>query len=283
MTTVAEFLRARREQLQPADVGLPDNGRRRTPGLRREEVATLAGVSIDYLIRLEQGRDTRPSANVVAALAGALRLDDDDRRRLYTLAMLSQSQELCPSTQPLARSVAPTVSALLERLSPLPAFVVGPFSDVLAWNHDWESLVGPLGMFETGAPNLARHVFLHPAARSVYPDWETAADEQVGRLRAASLRRSDDDGFTALMDELRTTPEFNARWSGFGTSEKRRGMKHLRHPHLGDLRLNYEVLLLADEMDEQRLITWLPADEATHVALAVTAVPQSPAQLRIIG
>jgi transcriptional regulator with XRE-family HTH domain len=167
MTTVAEFLRARREQLQPADVGLPDNGRRRTPGLRREEVATLAGVSIDYLIRLEQGRDTRPSANVVAALAGALRLDDDDRRRLYTLAMLSQSQELCPSTQPLARSVAPTVSALLERLSPLPAFVVGPFSDVLAWNHEWESLVGPLGMFETDAPNLARHVFLHPAARSV--------------------------------------------------------------------------------------------------------------------
>jgi hypothetical protein len=138
-------------------------------------------------------------------------------------------------------------------------------------------------MFETDAPNLARHVFLHPAARSVYPDWETAADEQVGRLRAASLRRSDDDGFTALMDELRTTPEFNARWSGFGTSEKRRGMKHLRHPHLGDLRLNYEELLLADEMDEQRLITWLPADDATHAALAVVAGPQSPAQLRIIG
>src|ERR1700736_4089564 len=90
VTTVAEFLRARREQLQPADVGLPDNGRRRTPGLRREEVATLAGVSIDYLIRLEQGRDTRPSASVIAALADALRLDNEQRRQLSMLAMVSQ-------------------------------------------------------------------------------------------------------------------------------------------------------------------------------------------------
>src|ERR1700738_4190857 len=101
VTTVAEFLRARRERLQPGDVGLPDSGRRRTPGLRREEVATLAGVSIDYLVRLEQGRDTRPSASVIAALADALRLDDEQRRQFYTLALISQSGELCPSTRPL--------------------------------------------------------------------------------------------------------------------------------------------------------------------------------------
>ena len=112
---MAEFLRARREQLQPGDVGLPDNGRRRTPGLRREEVATLAGVSIDYLVRLEQGRDTKPSPSVIAALADALRLDDEQRRQLYTLAMISQTSELCPAARPLARAVAPTVTALLER------------------------------------------------------------------------------------------------------------------------------------------------------------------------
>ena len=212
---MAEFLRARREQLQPGDVGLPDSGRRRTPGLRREEVATLAGVSIDYLVRLEQGRDTRPSPSVIAALADALRLDDEQRRQLYTLAMISQSAELCPAARPLARAVAPTVVALLEGLGTTPAFVVGPASDVLAWNDAWEWLVRPLGMLEGEVPNLARHVFLHPSARTVYPDWVAAADEQVSRLRAATTRWGDDHDFAALIDELRTAPDFIERWSTF--------------------------------------------------------------------
>jgi transcriptional regulator with XRE-family HTH domain len=283
---VAELLRARREQLQPADVGLPDSGRRRTPGLRREEVATLAGVSIDYLVRLEQGRDTRPSAGVIAALADALRLDDEERRQLYTLAMVSQSGELCPAARPLAREVAPTVTALLERLGTTPAFVAGPANHVLAWNDAWERLVRPLGMLDGAVPNLARHVFLHPSARAVYPDWEVAADEQVSRLRAATARWGDDDDFAALMDELRTAPDFSERWSSFPTTEKRRGTTQIVHPDLGELRLNYEVLLLADDVDEQRLITWLPADDATATALAGagdTAAPTSPAQLRVIG
>src|SRR4051812_27173108 len=174
VTTVAEFLRARRDQLQPADVGLPDSGRRRTPGLRREEVATLAGISIDYLVRLEQGRDTRPSPSVITALADALRLDDDQRRELYMLAMISQTSELCPAPRPLARAVAPTVTALLKGLGTTPAFVAGPASDVLGWNDAWEQLVRPLGMLDGALPNLARHVFLHPDARNVYPDWIAA-------------------------------------------------------------------------------------------------------------
>ena len=286
VTTVAEFLRTRREQLQPGDVGLPDNGRRRTPGLRREEVATLAGVSIDYLVRLEQGRDTRPSPSVIAALADALRLDDEQRRQLYTLAMVSQSAELCPSARPLARAVAPTVRALLERLGTTPAFVAGPANDVLAWNDAWEQLVRPLGMLDGEVPNLARHVFLHPHARAMYPDWVAAADEQVSRLQAAAARWGDDEGFAALMDELRIAPDFTERWSIFTTTEKRRGTTQIVHPDLGRLRLHYEVLLLPDDVDEQRLITWLPADDATALALARTgdtAVPTSPAQLRVIG
>jgi transcriptional regulator with XRE-family HTH domain len=285
VTTVAEFLRARRDQLQPADVGLSDNGRRRTPGLRREEVATLAGVSIDYLVRLEQGRDTKPSPSVIAALADALLLDDDQRRQLYLLAMVSQSGELCPKARPLARQAAPTVMALLEGLNPTPAFVAGPANDVLAWNDAWEQLVRPLGILEGARPNLARHVFLHPQARTVYPDWIVAADEQISRLRAASGRWGDDTDFKALMDDLRTNPEFNERWSLFATTEKRRGAARIAHPDLGQLHLNYEVLLLADALDEQRLIAWLPADDATAAALAPmgTAVPTSPAQLRVIG
>jgi transcriptional regulator with XRE-family HTH domain len=284
---VAEFLRARREQLQPADVGLPDNGRRRTPGLRREEVATLAGVSIDYLVRLEQGRDTRPSASVIAALSDALLLDEDQRRKLGILAAIAQSPELCPSARPLARDVAPTVTALLERLNPTPAFVVSPSNDVLAWNGAWERLVRPLGILDGATPpNLARHVFLYPSARTIYPDWEAAADEQVSRLQTASGRWGDDHGLAALMEELRGAPDFNTRWSSFATTEKRRGTKRIVHPDLGRLRLNYDVLLLPDDDVEQRLITWLPADEATATALARlgdTAVPTSPAQLRVIG
>jgi transcriptional regulator with XRE-family HTH domain len=286
VTTLAEFLRARRDRLQPGDVALPDSGRRRTPGLRREEVATLAGVSIDYLVRLEQGRDTKPSPSVIAALADALRLDDGQRRELYTLAMVSQSSELCPATRPLARAVAPTVTALLEGLGTTLAFVVGPANDVLAWNRAWEHLVRPLGLLDGAVPNLARHVFLHPDARTVYPDWVAAADEQVSRLRAATSRWGDDEDFTALMDDLHSTPDFNARWSLFATTEKRRGTTQLVHPDIGRLLLNYEVLLLPDDLDEQRLITWLPADDATAIALARTrdtAVPTSPAQLRVIG
>src|SRR4051812_36999199 len=286
VTTVAEFLRARRDQLQPADVGLPDSGRRRTPGLRREEVATLAGVSIDYLVRLEQGRDTKPSPSVIAALADALRLDDEQRRQLYMLAMVSQSTELCPAPRPLARAVAPTVTALLEGLGTTPAFVAGPANDVLAWNHPWEHLVGPLGVFDDARPNLARHVFLHPSARTTYPDWIAAADEQASRLRAATGRWGDDDDFKALIDDLRAAPDFNDRWSIFAATEKRRGTTCIVHPNLGRLRLNYEVLLLPDDVDEQRLVTWLPADDATTAALARTAdtaAPTSPAQLRVIG
>jgi hypothetical protein len=141
-------------------------------------------------------------------------------------------------------------------------------------------------MLEGAVPNLARHVFLYPNARTVYPDWKAAADEQVSRLRAAAGRWGDDHSFAALIDELRTAPDFVARWSSFPATEKRRGTRRIVHPEVGRLRFNYEVLLLPDDVDEQRLVTWLPADEATANALASTgdtASPVSPARLRVIG
>jgi transcriptional regulator with XRE-family HTH domain len=283
---VADYLRTRREQLQPADVGLPDSGRRRTPGLRREEVATLAGISIDYLVRLEQGRDTRPSTSVVAALADALRLDNDQHRQLSMLARVSETAMLCPAAGTLTRVVVPTVRALLERLGTTPAFVVGPANDVLAGNRAWGRLVRPLGILESAEPNLARYMFLHRNARTVYPDWTVAADDQVARLRAASVRWGDNERFVTLMEELRTAPDFVERWSKFAITEKRRGTTRILHPDFGRLRINYEVLL-PDEVDEQRLITWLPADDSTSEAFTTlgddTATPSSPAQLRVIG
>lgn len=284
MTTLGQYLRARREHVQPSDVGLPDHGRRRTPGLRREEVATLAGVSVDYLVRLEQGRDLRPSPGVVRALSDALRLDEDERGSLWALATAASSRELCPASRAVTRSVAPTVVDLVQRLDPTPAFVTGPTADVLAWNDAWERLVTPLGLLEGHAPNLARHVFLHPSARLVYPDWAAAADEQVDRLRAATPRWGDDEGLVALMGELHAAPAFVERWSTYGAGESRRGVRRLAHPRLGRLCLAHEVLLLPGD-DEQRLVAWLPGDEATALALTATVddpVPTSPAQLRVI-
>src|SRR5262245_57293 len=264
------FLRARRERTTPRDVGLPDSGRRRTPGLRREEVATLAGVSVDYLVRLEQGRDLHPLAEVLVALADAMRLAEDERRHLFFLGAKSGREMLCPSQVELARSVPPTVTAVLEALDPTPAFVIGPMSDVVAWNTSWAAVARGLGMLDVypaELPNLARFVFFHPAARSVHPEWRTAADEQVARLRRAIPRWSHDPGVTALVDELRHDPEFDVRWNAHPVGEKRRGTKRLCHPEVGDIDFDYEVLHLADD-SELQLVTWLASDALTAKRVA---------------
>ncbi|WP_261559015.1 helix-turn-helix transcriptional regulator [Frankia tisae] len=281
---LATFLRARRGGLHPADVGLPDSGRRRTPGLRREEVAMLAGVSVDYLIRLEQGRDVNPSPSVLAALAKALCLTDDERQHLTTLADVGRHPKLCPLAAPVLGQVAPSVHQLLDSLSRTPAFVVGPASHLLAWNPAWEQIAAPLGMLDGTAPNLARHVFTHPRARAVYPDWSAAADEQVSRLRAAEPRWGVDRAFSSLLAELSPLPDFASRWSAHAVAEKHRGVKRLGHPSAGELRLAYEVLLLPD--DEQRLITWLPADQAATTPFRAALrdpFPAAPPQLRIVA
>lgn len=283
--SLGSFLRARREQLRPADVGLPDNGRRRTPGLRREEVAALAGVSIDYLVRLEQGKDTHPSAGVLAALADALKLSDDERIHISKVAAIAGSPELCPSTLPVQRPVPPTVQALLDRFDPTPAFVVGPWGDLVAVNETWHALARPLGLFDLEPANLTRHAFLHPEARNVYPDWGAVADEQVARLRTNAMHWGRDEGFVRLVEQLTGLPEFDRRWSAYAVSEEHRGTRRVVHPQVGELRVDFEVLALPDAA-EQRLVAWLPADAATEAAIALataTEVPSSPANLRVVG
>jgi transcriptional regulator with XRE-family HTH domain len=282
-TDLGAFLRARREALRPADVGLVDSGRRRTPGLRREEVAALAGVSIDYLTRLEQGRDTNPSISVLAAIAVALRLGDAERTHMAKLAAISHSRELCPEATPLGTDVAPGVQHLLDDLGSTPAFVVGPLSDVIAWNPSWERVASALGMLDDTRANLARFVFTHPRAHTVYADWDTAAAEQVARLRAAEPRWRDEPTFLALLEELRAVDEFTTRWSAHPVAEKRRGAKRLLDPDVGELHLAYEVLLLAD--DDQQLVTWRAADDLTAERLTTRlrdTQPVSPAQLSVV-
>lgn len=181
----ADYLRRRRTELLPSDVGLPSGGRRRTPGLRREEVAVRAGVSADYLARLEQGRDTNPSAAVVEALADALLLDDKERAVFGWLALTSSHAGRCPESPPAPDRVPETIETILAALEPNPAFVLGRRLDVLGWNNAWADFVTPLGMLDDPAEvNLAHYTYTHPMARRVLRNWAETAESSPTRYGA---------------------------------------------------------------------------------------------------
>lgn len=275
------YLRSRREATSPTKVGLPVGPRRRTPGLRRAEVATLAGISVDYLIRLEQGRDRNPSAQVLAALADALQLGEDERELLRNFAVHASGAELCPATIPPARAVRPTVQALLDRLEPSPAFVLNRLTDLLAWTEGYARIAGPLGILDADQPNLVRFTFTDPRARAAYPDWDAIADEQVGNLRS-TLRNDDPDG-NHLVAQLTGAggAAFIDRWAARPAVRKRTGLKQVTHPVAGELRLGFETLQLPDA-DDQRLVVYLPGDEATAASLDRLA-GRHPGALRAVG
>lgn len=177
------FLRLRREAVTPAEVGLLAGPRRRTPGLRRAELATIAGVSVEYVTRLEQGRDRRPSAPVLAALADALRLTAGERVHLHRLVKGADPGFSCTGGAGPNRSVRPTVQALLDRLEPAPAVLLNRLSEVLSCTDGYRQVHGPIGSLDGRQPNFARFVFTDPRARTAFPDWETVADEQVAALK----------------------------------------------------------------------------------------------------
>lgn len=238
----------------------------------------LAGVSVEYLTRLEQGRDVKPSAEVVDALANALRLTDEERAYVTTIAVAGTARALCPTVTTMVTQVAPNVQAILDRLDPTPAFVSSPATDLLAGNDAWRTLVEPLGMLAGDPPNLASFVFTSPRAPEVLTEWSRVADEYVGQLRAASLRWGHDPTFESLLERLGSVPEFARRWSHHQVSEQHRGMALLRHPEVGELRLRFEALQLPDDAG-QRLTTWLPADEQAEAALRRAS---SVAPLRVV-
>ena len=264
---LSSFLRGRREAVTPADVGLPSGSRRRTPGLRRAELATIAGVSVEYLTRLEQGRDRHPSPQILGALADALRLSGPERIHLVMLAKTSGGSGLpCGAVEPPAREVRPTVRALLDRLEPAPAYVANRLGDVLACTTGYELLARPVGLLDGDPPNLLRFVFTDPRARTAYPQWERVASERVASLPVAT--RQADPHLAALVDELTVTGgETFAGLVKAANPPQPTGVERLAHPGVGELRLAYETLELADA-DDQRLVVLLPADEATSAALA---------------
>ncbi|MEV0059665.1 helix-turn-helix transcriptional regulator [Nocardia sp. NPDC050718] len=260
----AELLVARRAELRPEDVGLPGGGRRRTPGLRREEVAVLAGVSADYLARLEQGRDSNPSMAVVDALATALRFNDTERAHFGWLALTSSAEARCPSTafDPELDQVPAALRGVVDAMAPTPAFVLGPRANVLAWNSAWADLVGPIGLLDDpDQVNLAVWTFRHAQARVTVTDWAQLADHLADQLARTRLRRPEDERVAGIIAHLCTEPEFARRWQPHRLAEDVPALLGFEHPVRGTL--TFTVQTLAAERDQQ-VVIWLPREAAAR-------------------
>ncbi|MEV6108081.1 helix-turn-helix transcriptional regulator [Streptomyces sp. NPDC051940] len=251
---LGRFLRARRALVKPQDVGLPPGaGIRRTPGLRREELATLAGVSIDYYTRLEQGKETRPSPAVIDALARTLQLCDDAYDHLVALATREARHA---AHQPAPRTVRAGVRQLLETLRPYPAYVIGRTNDLLAANPAGLRLMAGIQEWPAARRNVLRYMFLHPAARCLYADWEGAVRSGVAHLRARAGTDPDDPELVRLVGELAVkSPEFARLWERYEVGALSDGVKRFRHPEVGDMALQYEVMSLA-RTNGQRLVAY---------------------------
>jgi transcriptional regulator with XRE-family HTH domain len=259
-TPLGDFLRARRDATRPESLGLPAGARRRVPGLRRSELAALAGISVEYLVRIEQGRDRNPSVTVVNALADALRLDITERWHLRHLAKLGSDTCLGTPAQPRL-DVRPTVRALLDQFEPGIALVANRLGDVLDYTSGFEILARSTGLLDVPLPNLTRFVFTDDRARRVFPDWEQIADERAFDLWLAPAEHSE-----RIVAELAAIAgdEFTTRLHNHDVPH--RGTQRWRTPAVGDLRLECEVLELP-AADAQQLVVLLPADDATADAL----------------
>ncbi|MFJ6390603.1 helix-turn-helix transcriptional regulator [Streptomyces sp. NPDC091972] len=246
------FLRTRRERLTPDDVGLPRTGRRRTPGLRREELALLAGMSATWYTYLEQGRDIRASEQVLNALAQALRLDAHERDHLFRLAGHGPTTPGPDEPEPLT----PEAAAVPHLLQPNPAYVIAGNYDVLSHNQATEDLFERLVTDSGRPPNFVRWTFLEPAARAVLLDWEPEARGLLARLRTLSSRHPGDPCYTRLVEELHDgSPHVRSWWPRYDVQPRHSGRKRLCHPRNGPTEYAYTAFHLA-EHPEQTLVVY---------------------------
>jgi transcriptional regulator with XRE-family HTH domain len=270
---LADFLRTRRAALKPEEVGLPGGGRRRTPGLRREEVAQLAGVGTTWYTWLEQGRDVRASVEVLDSIARALRMTTAERAHLI---LLGRGEEGAPACKAPAEQVSPTIQRLIDNLAWSPAYLIGRRWDYLAWNRAFEVVFS----WSPGEDPLARNhvwaMFMDPSRRTLYTDWEHAARQIVAKFRADSARNIGDPAFEELIATLRaSSPEFRKWWNRHEISGGGEGRKDLVHPTVGRLVFDHAVFRHA-ELTEQRLVLYTPVgdEDDTHTKLAQLLEPQ---------
>ncbi|MET8010125.1 helix-turn-helix domain-containing protein [Streptomyces sp. NPDC005271] len=273
---LGRFLRARRELLRPEDLGLPAGHRRRVTGLRREEVAMLAGVSTDYYVRLEQGRERSPSVQVVDALARALALDHDAVSYLHQLARPAPARRRGPRRR---ERVSPTLVRMMADWPRTPAVVLGRCLTVLAHNALGQALFDG----HTYQGDLVRLVFLDPDAREFYPDWERVAVNTVGGLRAGAGVDPDDPQLIDLVGELSLKSEtFRRLWARHEIRQKTHETKRFRHPVVGELVLEYEALTVNSAPGQQLVVYQAESGSSSERALALlgsltAAEPSAPA------
>jgi len=247
---LSEFLRTRRDRLKPADVGLTDySRRRRVPGLRREELAQLAGVSAAYYTRFEQGNARNVSREVVDAISRVLRLSDAEHAHLLQLAQLKRNPE--KRNQPPRQQVRREVRELLTAMEGVPAYVWGRRSDVLAWNQTASAVFGDWAARAPHDRNWARIVFLDPASHKLFTDWDVKAQDVVGELRLWAGLHPDDALLASLIGELSMkSKEFRKLWAAHDVKKKTHGTMRLTHPLVGELILRYETLSLQGDQDQ---------------------------------
>ncbi|MFE6409926.1 helix-turn-helix transcriptional regulator [Streptomyces sp. NPDC057837] len=278
LVTLGEFLRAARARLEPADVGFPATARRRVAGLRREELAQLAGVSVDYYTRLEQGRSRTASRAVLDSLASALHLDDAERAHLFNLA--AQPERVHRPAPARRQTVNPVVEQLLARLDSAycPAFVLGRRTDVLAGNRLAAALITDFAALPQHERNQARFVFLDPYARELYADWEGVAADTAAMLRMDAGRHGADPELSELVTDLsRQSSAFRRMWADQRVIERTAGTKGYHHPVVGDLTVTYQAMSVAGEDDQTLFVYTAPAGTADETALRLLATWSSSA------
>jgi transcriptional regulator with XRE-family HTH domain len=272
---IREFLTTRRARLTPEQAGLPNfGGRRRVPGLRREEVALLAGMSVEYYIRLERGNATGVSEAVLEGISRALQLDDAERTHLYDLVRVANAgvrpqRRRGPAG---AQQVRPGVQQMLDAMTSVPAVVQNGRLDIVASNRIGLALFSEMYAQPQRPANFARFVFLDPRARAFYHDWEDAAQQTMALLRAEAGRTPYDRVLSDLVGELSTRSDaFRVLWASHDVREHRTGIKRIHHPVVGDLTLNYEGMNLSSERGLLFLAYTAEPGSASHDGLQLLA------------
>ncbi|AEV82980.1 XRE family transcriptional regulator [Actinoplanes sp. SE50] len=270
---LGDFLRSRRARLDPGELGLASHGQRRVPGLRREELARLAGVSVDHYVRLEQGRTLHFSESVLDAVARALGLDPVERAHLYRLA-----RPFPAGGGAGGQRVRPGLLRLLHAVGDVPAYVIGRNADVLAWNPMASALLTDFGAVDPRVRNMARLVVLDEGIRRLYADWPAKVRDVAGYLRLDAARHPGDPRTRALVDELgAASREFRAAWAEHGLKDKTHGAYVYLHPVVGRLELGFEALRLPDDPGQALVAHTVEAGSPSETALRLLAAWAAPA------
>jgi transcriptional regulator with XRE-family HTH domain len=278
MGELSQFLTSRRASVTPADVGLPVHGRRQVRGLRREEVASLAGVSVEYYKRLERGHATAPSDSVLEALAAALRLNDTERVHLFDLARTAGPTPTALRRRSAAQQVRPVAQRIMDALD-TPVTVTNARGDYLGGNALGRALFAELFESREQPANGARFTFLDPAARTFWLDWESVAKDIVGTLRSYAGSNPYDRELTDLVGELCTRSEpFRTWWATYTVHAHQTGIKRLRHPVVGELELSFEMVTFAADDLPMAIFTAEPgsrSEEGLRLLASWTATPHT--------